>query len=391
VGPDAGDRVISEVQPFRITVFDSTFGRLGWVGNPQSLSVTPRKNGVGTASLTVPAGHLMHGPLTTAGTRVVIEYDVAWDTAGPSDWRHALSGWAGVYTAAGQGAQSTFTYNVSDDWVLLQEVLGWPVPGSAIGSQSGSEYDTRTGVAETVAKAFITANAVTRLGLPVTVEATHGWGDSITVAMRMDKLADKLFPLVEQAGVDLTVRQSGSGLLVEARQPVTHAQVLTAESGAIRNWSLSRTAPDATRVVVGGQGDGTARTFRARTDATAETAWGRIVEGYTEATDVTTTALLDARGDAALVENAAKSGLSLELADTPGLRLFRDFMVGDVVTLLVAGIPITDTVREATLSWTAREGVKVTPSVGGWDNSPLKKFGRDVAAIAKNVAKLTRR
>lgn len=383
--------MISEVQPFRITVYDKTFARLGWVGNPQSLSVTVRWNGVGTASLTVPAGHLMHGPLTTPGTRVVIEYDVAWDTEGPSDWRHLLSGYAGVYTANGQGSESSFTYPIIDDWTLLQDTEGWPVPASAIGSQSGSEYDTRTGAAETVAKAFITANAVTRLGLPVTVEATHGWGSSITVASRFDKLADKLFPAVEQAGVGILVRQSGAGLLVSARQPVTKPQILTPESGAVRSWSLSRTAPDATRIVVGGPGEGTARTFRLRTDAAAEAAWGRVVEGFLDATDVNTNTLLDARGDAALVENAAKSGLSLELADTPGLRLMRDFLPGDVVTLLVAGVPITDTVQEATLGWTAREGVTVKPAVGGYDASPLTTVGKLIGAIAKNVARTTRR
>jgi hypothetical protein len=385
--------VISEVQPFRITVYSKTFGRLGWISNPSSLSVTVRWNGVSTASITIPSEHSQTVNMQTPGTRVVIEHDVNWDKEGAaSDWRHLLSGPVGVYTASSDPKRlGTFTFPVSDDWRILQNTLGWPVPASAIGSQSGSEYDTRTGAAETVAKAFITANAVTRLGLPVTVEATHGWGSTITVAMRMDRLADKLFPVVEQAGVGITVRQSGAGLLVEARQPVSRPQILTPETGAVRQWSLSRTAPDATRVIIGGPGEGTARTFRAVADAAAETAWADVVEGYHEATDVATSALLDARGTTFLAENSAKSGLSVELADTPGLRYARDLLVGDVVTLDIGGVLVTDTVQEATLSWDPKDGVTVKPTVGGFDSSPLASVGRQVAAIAKNVARTTRR
>jgi hypothetical protein len=381
----------SEVQPFRITIYDKAFVRQGWVGNPQSLSVTVRWNGVGTASITVPAGHNRLAAMLAKGSRAVVEYDVAWDKEGAADWRHVLSGPRASFQANGPVGQASYTFTYVDDWRLLQRVNGWQVPGSAIGSQSGSEYDTRTGAAETVAKAFITANAVTRLGLPVTVETTHGWGSTITVASRMDKLADKLLPVVEQAGVGILVRQSGSGLLVTARQPVTHAQVLTEENAAIRQWSLSDSAPDATRVIVGGPGEGTARTFRLVTDATAETDWGDVIEGFLDATDVSTNTLLDARGTAFLAENAAKTGLNLELADTPGLRLLRDFNVGDVLTLSVAGVAITETVQEATLGWDPKDGVTVKPTVGGWDGNPGKKFGRLVAAIAKNVGRTTRR
>jgi Siphovirus ReqiPepy6 Gp37-like protein len=384
----------SEVQPFRITIYDKAFGFLGWIGNPTSLSITVRWNGVSTASITIPAEHSQTVHMQTPGTRVVIEHDVNWDQGegAASDWRHLMSGPVGVYTASSEPKRrGTFTFPVSDDWRILQNTLGWPVPGSVIGSQSGSEYDTRTGAAETVAKAFITANLVTRLGRPVTVEATHGWGSTITVASRMDRLADKLFPLVEQAGVGILVRQSGSGLLVTARQPVTHAKVLTEESGAVRQWSLAKSGPDATRVVIGGPNEGTARTFRLVTDATAEGDWGDVIEGYHEATDVSTNPLLDARGTAFLAENAAKTGLNLELADTPGLRYARDLLVGDVVTLDVGGVLITETVQEATLGWDPKDGVTVKPTVGGWDGNPGKKFGRLVAAIAKNVGRTTRR
>lgn len=383
--------VDSEIQPFRVTVYSKAFARKGWVDSPTNLTVALRWNGIGTASLTVPASHPRAVDLMTPGARVVIEHDVAWDTDGASSWKHVLSGPVVSYQSQGPAVGSSITFNVSDDWRILRNVLGWPVPGSAIGSQSGSEYDTRTGAAETVAKAFITANAVTRLGLPVTVEATHGWGSSITVAMRMDPLADKLFPAVEQAGVGLTVRQSGSGLLVEARQPTTRPQVLTEESAAVRSWSLSTSSPDATRTVVGGQGDGTARTFRVVTDSTAETAWGDKIEGFQDATDAATTALLDARGAQANAENAAKSGLSVELADTPGLRLLRDFQMGDVLTLAVGGVTVTDTLREATLSWSATDGVQVTPSVGGWDATPGRQLMDVITRMVRAVAKQQKR
>lgn len=387
----------SEVQPFRVTVYDKAFGFKGWVGSPGNLTVTLRWNGIGTASLTVASSHARVIDLIAPGARVVIEHDVAWDEADddgnpvPSNWKHVLSGPVVSYTSQGPAAQSSITFTIADDWRILRNVLGWPVPTSAIGSQSGSEYDTRTGAAETVAKAFITVNVVTRLGMPVTVEATHGWGSSITVAMRMDPLADKLFPAVEQAGVGLTVRQSGSGLRVEARQPTTRAQVLTEESAAVTSWALATTSPDATRTVVGGQGDGTARAFRLVTDSTTETAWGDKIEGFQDATDADTSALLDARGAQANTENAAKSGLSVELADTPGLRLLRDFQMGDVLTLAVGGVTVTDTLREATLSWSPDGGVAVKPTVGGWDATPGKQLMSLVTRMVRAINKQQKR
>jgi len=294
-------------------------------------------------------------------------------------------------SASGPAPGATFTFTASDDWALFRGVLGWQVPGAPLTGQSAAEYDTRTGPAETVLKAYVTANAVTRLALPVTVAPDLGRGDDITVSCRMHPLADRLFPAVELAGLGATVVQSGAGLLVDVREPATHPHELSETSGAIRAWSLARSAASATRVVVGGPGEGTARTFRAVTDAALETSIGQVLEKFRDATDADTTTLLDERGAVTLAEGAPTSGLSVDLVDTPDMRYGRHLLVGDVLTLRLGDVVVTDTLREVRMTWKPGTGPRVTPHVGLWDASPFDQLSRSVAQIARTVRDNVRR
>ena len=362
--------------PFRIGVWSKGFDSLGLIGNPLSLTVYPRHNQQPTAQLIVGTSHRLAPALVTPGTRITLDYHGQQIMSGP------------IGTRAGDGApDGQLVLQVEDDWGILRDILGWPDPSAALTAQP--EYDTVTGPAETVVKSLVSRNAA-RLGLPVTVAPDLGRGATITVKVRMDKLADKLFPAVDLAGIGVTVRQSGAGLVVDCYTPATYPRKITPKSGVVTAWSWTTTSPATTRAVVGGQGDGAARVFRQVTDTAAESLWGVKREVFVDARDADTTALLDARGTTAVADGAAKTGLSLTLAETDTFRYGDQVTVGDkVTTQLVPGAdPITDVLREAVLNWSRDTGFTATPIVGERTDDPSRSLARAVFSIGKRLRAL---
>lgn len=362
--------------PFAITVFDKAFNRKGFVGDPQSVELHPRHNAQPTAVITVAADHTYAAALLADGARVTVDYDGDQITSGP------VRGKAG-----NSGLDSTLTLSVEDDWRLLSRVLAWPNPTGAITAQgAATAYDSKTGPAETVAKWFI-GRAVTRLGLPVTIAPDLGRGAVITVQMRMHPLADRLLPLIDQAGIGVTVRQVGAALVVDCYEPSWYPRDLTAASGVVQAWEWDTKAPTATRTVIGAQGEGTAREFRLLTDTTLEATWGDTIETFTDARDTSVDTELDARGAQTLAEGAPTAGLKLTLAETDTFRYGRTVRVGDLVTtVLVPGAPpITDVLREAVLLWNVADGFNVTPVVGDRSDDPSRIFAKAIASIARAI------
>jgi hypothetical protein len=367
--------------PFVVTLYDHAFNRRGWLGDYEQLTVTARHNAVSTASITLRADHHRAPALMEDGARVVIEYDGQQLMSGPA-W-------------ASQGSlptgRSSITFTVEDDLRIFGNVLGWPVPGAAIAAQSAADHDTRTGPAETVVKAFMQANAVTRLGLPLSVAASAGRGATVTVRSRMDNLRDLLMPVATAAGIGVTIRQTAGALLLDCYTPTVRSRVLTEQSGVLASGQWTRTGPSATDVIVGGQGEGTARVFRRVVDNTLAASWGTRVEVFRDANDATTTAELDARGAQSLSEGAPGAGVAIELAETATFRYGRSLVVGDVVPVeLAPGITVTDVVTAVTLTHSRDTGVEVVPRVGADSASadPNAVLARALARVAAAVRRI---
>jgi hypothetical protein len=374
----------SPPNPFQLTFYDKAMTRLGWLGDPLEVQATPRHMAVGDLAVTVPLGHPKLGSLLGEGKRMVCTYH----------GEHLIGGMLRAWTITGGASDGTVTLNYTDDFALLYEVLGWPNPTQLINAQNtgGVKEDKVTGAAETVAKTFITRNAVTRLGLPVTVATTHSWGSTITVAFRMVPLADNLLAPVEQAGIGLTVRQTGTSLVVDAYQPATFPQTLTEESGIVIPGTASWAAATATRTVVAGPGVGTSREWLLRTDTGRESDYGRTIEVVTDASSSEVTIEREAAGDTALVAAAAKSGFSIGLSETPTFRYGDNLHVGDTVTVdLGGGATVTDILREATLTWNQAEGLRVIPSIGERADDPSRILVARLRDVALKVRGLLTR
>jgi hypothetical protein len=365
----------------RITVYDKAFHRKGWLGNPESVTATPVFPIGGEAQVTFPSDHIRTADILTEGARLVIEYpDLALPLmTGP------------VTAVAGQGpeGQSTTTVTITDDSSILWETLGWQVPTAAISAQNTAEYRTYTGNAETIVKTMVQEQAITRLGHPLTVAPNLNRGAVIPggVKVRMHPLAQQLFPAVEQAGLGVRVYQSGGGLVLDVYEPRTYTKVISEQAGTLRSWKWNRANPTATHVVGGGTGEGTARTFRTASDTALADLYGRKIEVFADARNGQTTQELDQSNSEVLFEAQPKSGLELELSETPYFR-YGTVIVGDNVTMRAGTLEITDVLRSATISWTKADGLKVQPVAGKIENSSDAKVAKAIKTLWQGLTNL---
>jgi len=363
------------VSLFRISVYDKNRVFQAQIGDPSSLEVTVRHNAVSTLTMTVPLAHKRVPELMADGARLRVLYK----------GEHLISG--PIVTDALEsngGKNDTYTVTVEDDFRILKEVLGWPVPTAAITAQGTAEYRTYTGPAETIVKLAVTENAVNRLAIPgLTVAMDLARGSTVPggAPFRFHPLADKLFPAVEDAGLGVTIQQQGTALVLDVHEPVTQPK-LSVRGGTLKQVGMTRTRPTASRAIIGGQGEGTARKFRARTDTARETLYGMRAETFADARDDNTDAVLDARGQEALTEQGPKNGVSITLA---GSGIFQygpgGFHVGDKTPIeVVPGLILTEVIRECTLQWVSKTHANVQPSVGEISNQPQRRAAQLFAA-----------
>lgn len=363
------------------TVYDKAFARVGFVNDPVAVTITPRHNDVGFAKLTLPLDHPKAGMLLEPGVRAVFEEDGEFRLSGP----------VRAIDAEGPSSEGTITFTFDDDYRELKNILGWPVPAAALSAQV-AEFYTVTGPAETVVKDLVSKNGVTRLGKPITVATDLGRGAVITVKIRFEPLYDKLIDVLDGAGIGVTIRQSGAGLVLDCYEPTTYPLELTEESGIITNFSWSYTPPTATDVVVGGQGDGVDRTFLKFQDTARTTEQGERIEVFRDATDADTPELFEERANETLAENAGKPGVRVEMSETSNFRYGGDrFNVGDKVRVRIGpGLVVEDVLREATITWTHSDGKTTIPAIGE-SKTPEQQLAGGLKNLARGLRKLRSR
>jgi hypothetical protein len=358
--------------PYEIVVYKG-WDFVGWVGRPIDLKPTIRHNMKSTATFAIDSDHLRAADLMSPGARVMIYRHGEFQMSGP------------VRLVAGQFAiASSLTFTVEDDFRILNNWLAWPKPTAAVTAQD-VEYRTITGPAETVVKTIMAENAA-RLGFPLTVAPDQGRGETGTYTFRFHPAYDRLFPMVDQAGIGVTVKHSGRGLLLDCYTPRNYPHLLSMEGGTIVGGSYSLSAPTATRVIVGGNGDGVARDFRTFPDAALEVEWNDVVEVMKDARDSGSGDIYATRASESLGEGAPMAGLSLELSETEHFRYGGDGLNrGDLVTALINGQPYADTLREVRLSWD-KGGDTATPVIGERTDDPDTMLAKRIRALQRDNA-----
>lgn len=365
----------------RITVYDKAFQRKGWLGNPESVTVTVGFNIVGTAEVTFPSDHNRAADILTEGARLVIDY--------PGLDLPLITGPVTGVKGQGPEGQSTVTVTVTDDLSILWETLGWQVPTAVISAQDAAEYRTYTGNAETIIKTMVQEQAITRFGHPLTVAPNLNRGAVIPggVKIRMHPLAERLFPAVEQAGLGVRVYQSGPALALDVYEPAVYPKVISEAAGTLRTWKWNRTNPTATHAVAGGQGEGTARVFRSASDDALAALYGRKIEVFADARNGETNEEVDQSSSEVLFEGQPKSGLELELSETPYFR-YGTVAVGDRVTIRAGALEISDVMRSVTVTWDRSDGLKFLPMVGKAQSSSDAKLAGAIKTLWRGLTNL---
>jgi Siphovirus ReqiPepy6 Gp37-like protein len=355
------------------------------VGGFVEAEITQRFNAPGRASFSLPANHHRVIALTEPGARVRMDAEGM-----------ALSGPIKSWTSKGPAARALVTFEVGDDFELFKDFLCWVVPGSPITAQgTAGVNDTRTGPAETVIKAYAQANAVARLGLPVTIPASLGRGPTITLQMRFYTLYDKVFPVEDGLGFEngalgFSILQQGGSLVLDCYSTKTYAPMLSESAGTISEWEITSTAATATDVVIGGQGEGQLRLLRTVSDPVRIVETGRRMERWRDSSDSNDPNTLYARGNETLDEGRAKAGIKVTLAESVSFKygVGAAPRVGDRVTVEVApGVTLgPEILRECTIKQTPSTGYVVAPSVGDRPEEPgLVKAVRDIVRYLRRV------
>lgn len=327
-------------------------------------------NGIPTASFTIADDDPALPAITAKGARCAV-------------WFRGMERFRGrIQQIPGEGPDGFLTPRIEGDMRKLWDWHGRQVPGAALNAQT-SAYRTYTGPAETVFKNALAENFA-RLGVPWTVAPSLGRGPVARVQFRMHPLADKLIPVLDAAGLIVTLDYTDTGVVVDVREPDTVPGVLTLQSGIPDAYDFESSAPTMTRVVVGGRGEGVEREFVEVRDTIREADWGDIIEGFVDGrnTDVGSDLTIDAAD--ALADGAARAGVSTDLVETERFRYGSTYVEGDLVRVRVGPVDITQRLSVA-VTESAENGVEVVPRIGELDES------QDVEVrLAAQIARLAR-
>lgn len=289
--------------------------------------------------------------------------------------------------ADGQDASpGTLTITGGDDLAVVADELAFPNPTAVVTSQTANAYDSRSGVAETVIKAYVAANVGTArhanrsdAAVPgvrlVTIATDATRGSSVSYKARWDPLMEIVRTLGQASSPQLAGRvvQVGGDLEFDVYAPTDRSDSVIFSWGRrnLRGYTIRQSAPTATHVVVAGSGEGTARVHRERKDTAAAAEWQRIIRTFVDQRQTDVAAELDAAGDEALAAGRRSGVLSATAVDTPRCRFGKHFGLGDTVTIQIEpGVTITDQVSAAKIVVTPQGPAPTEIVIGNPDLDP---------------------
>mgnify|MGYP001215871432 CR=1 FL=1 len=188
---------------------------------------------------------------------------------------------------------------------------------------------------------------------------------------------------------------------------LTDRVVLSPESGTVQGYEYTIQAPEATRVIVGGGGEGKDKYFQyisnrdydppGWTDpygegwTALEREWNITAERYVDesiewqfrqdpgkpspwALDPNPVSpeqyAIDRAARRVFDETAPSGGITLDVVNTPECRYGEDYELSDLVRVQIDGETRHELVREVRLSYSAEDGLKIQPTVGDSSTTP---------------------
>jgi len=363
--PTATTEVVSR-NPFQIEVFNAAYQKLGEVGAYRACEFVLRHNDIGSWKITLTPDQGGNNTLPYPGRRIRVMYRGVQILSGPVD------GWMRI-----RNGQERYTEVWGfDDLYWLSKRVAYAEPGATFPSPGtvftqASYADYRSGVAETMIKGWVSANAVTRLAVPGLSVATDQARGSTGKAYgpRFESVFEAAQRIANVSGLGLSVKQTGAGLVFDVYAPVAQPVRLSERLQNLESWQYTVQAPTMSRAVMGGQGEALARKFLQKTLSSSETDWG-IREEFHDARDVELDADLVKRADEDLATAAPTAGFSVVPRDSQAMAFATHYNLGDTVTIEdEQGVLMTDVIREVRLMHDQSGRVTVTPVTGSAEAS----------------------
>ncbi|MEV7268399.1 siphovirus ReqiPepy6 Gp37-like family protein [Micromonospora aurantiaca] len=385
----------------RVLVTDRALTQVGPpLAGVRDLDVELRHMTAGAGTFTVPATPVLLEQLA-AGNRIVVQRRAGlgrpWDVFGagpleaePGEWEWSANPKDG---SAGLGRISV---PFSTDEAYVVERVTFPVPGQPATAQVASAVWTGAGNAEAVMRSVVDLNAgpgaIAARRVPgLVLGALAGVGGNVSISTRFQPLGDVLRTLaLAGGGLGWRVVQVGTTLEFQVFAPrdLSGTVRFSRGLGNLRKFRWQPKSPTCTVAIVGGQGQGTARTIRERVDAAAVTRWRRV-EKFIDQRNTSVLAELDQAGDEALADGAEQLGLDTETIDTPRQAFGVQFGLGDRATVeLPTGVVLTDVVTSARLTGDAKRGYRVSSTVGTRPQSADLAWLAEVRRIRRRLQNL---
>jgi hypothetical protein len=366
-----------------VEVRDKSLTRVGAIpADLLTMDAEDVHNNVGTWKLSLSAEHPLAAVLSTPGAGIIV--------TGPTDVLFSGPVTKTETAVTATDPLGTLTVEGVDDTIILSDMLAWPDPANGNANSQNFAYDERTGPAETLMHAYVNVNCGPgapvnrrRAGLIMGTDAARG--GTVSKSARFQQLGELCKELAEPAGLGFRVVQRGSNLVFEtyAVSDRTKEARLGVVNNTLAGQRVSVGTPAKTRVIVGGDGDGSNRLFVGVDNAdsiAAETDWGRRIETFIDERSSTDTAELTQKGTEALADGGAtvRAAQAVPMEDS-ALDFGRDWGLGDRVSVLVGNAEMAAVVTSMVLKVDS-DGYRLGAVLG--DPTPL-----DSAAAEAKAAK----
>jgi len=399
---DANLRVVAQLDDARELTVVPRHNRVGsWTmslsaGSDKAALLDPKQGGAnpggGIQVYTDDGDTLMSGPIT----------NFQWDRSGSED------------------NTGTLTINGSDDNVYLARWLVWPNPAAAITAQanpfrqvSGASTSVETMIRNLVSEQAGPTNHVSRQRIPflsLPTSLNRGTATALRRNFRFETLIEAMADIAEAAttglsapanrgGIGFRLVQEGTQLVLRIFETVDRVETakFSFENGTLADANYGVSAPNTSHLILGAgrtaaftDGPQVAKNLvlYTRTDQWFPSVYAESFEdvGEINPADGDVSAQMQAAADQHFDTESGQVGISMTPIDTDSLQYFRDWQVGDFVTIELPYITLQERVREATITYGNDDILRATALVGTVDG----QYARRSPGFLKRITDLTK-
>jgi hypothetical protein len=330
-----------------------------------SLEFEPRFNDTGPWQITV--------PWDDKAKALSTEHIVTVDWRG----RRVFTGVVVSKEKTTDDGQKMLSLSGLDALAYIGYSIAWPQPSSGIAQQvlwdPNAAPPIRT-AADAAVLQVIRDNLLTRRSQNVNVVGNQGIGPVLSVRPAFDNLLELALRKANRGGFGIRVVMSSGAvalndvdsttalLTVDVYQPADKSvRILFDDSdGSAADWTLTRTAPTASNVVVSGVRGKYRRVGR------NATGWNPTREQFVQGPASYDDTELDQAADEALDAGEPTVNAKITAAETGRQQAFRDFNVGDTATAKLGGDTVVDVITAISVKVDS-DGPVVSPIFGDPD------------------------